>query len=140
MRIVAGVDGCPRGWVAAVWGPDGVEWRVTPLSFRALLSALPDAERIAVDVPIGMPEREPRPCDLAARSALGANRSSVFVVPPRAVLESSSYADACAVAREVTGKAISLQTWHIGARIVDATDNADARTVEAHPEVSFAHA
>jgi len=137
VRIVAGVDGCPRGWVAAVWGPEGVEWRVTPPSFRALLAALPDAERTAVDVPIGMPDRDPRSCDLAARTALGAGRSSVFVVPPRVVLEAPTYAEACVVSRGLSGKAISIQTWNIGNRVLDATDSADERTVEAHPEVSF---
>lgn len=139
MRIVAGVDGCPRGWVAAVWGPDCVEWRVTPLSFAALLAAVPDAAVVAVDVPIGTPPGpEPRACDVAARAALGAGRSSVFVVPRREVLAAPDYATACAVARRLTGKAISLQTWHIRSRVLDATDTPDARVVEAHPEVSFA--
>lgn len=138
MRIVAGVDGCPGGWVAAVWGPEGVEWRVTPLSFRGLLDALPDAERIAVDVPIGMPASGSRSCDLAAKRALPGKQASVFMVPPRDVLSAPDFATACAVSRGLCGKAISLQTWHIGARILDATDTPDARVVEAHPEVSFA--
>jgi predicted RNase H-like nuclease len=125
-----------------VWGPDGVEWRVTPLAFGALLDALGDAEVVAADVPIGLPDPAPRECDLLARAALGSGRSSVFVVPPREVLEAPDYAAACAVARSLTGKAISLQTWHIGARVLDATDTVAARperrVVEAHPEVSFA--
>ncbi len=78
MRIVAGVDGCPQGWVAAVWGPAGVEWRVTPLPFGALLDALADAEVVAADVPIGCASRE---CDRLARDVLGSGRSSVFAVP-----------------------------------------------------------
>lgn len=135
MRIVAGVDGCPRGWVAAVWGPNGVEWRVTPLSFRTLLAALPDAERIAVDVPIGCgPTRR---CDVEAKALLGKARSSVFPIPAREVLEAPTYADALRVAAARGEKGISVQTWYVRERVLDATDNADARVVEAHPEVSF---
>jgi len=134
VRIVAGVDGCPRGWVAAVWGPDGVEWRVTPLSFATLLGALPEAVRIAVDVPIGC---GPRACDREAKAMLGAARSSVFAIPAREVLEAPTYADALAVAARRGDKGISVQTWYIKDRVLDATDNADARVVEAHPEVSF---
>ena len=134
MRIVAGVDGCPRGWVAAVWGPEGVEWRVTPLSFRALLAALPDAERIAVDVPIGC---GPRSCDIEAKALLGKGGPSVFAIPAREVLEAPSHAEACRIAAARGEKGISIQTWNIGGRVLDATDNRDDRVVEAHPEVSF---
>jgi predicted RNase H-like nuclease len=137
VRIVAGVDGCPRGWIAAVWGPDGVEWRVTPLSFEALLRALPDAERIAVDVPIGCGPS--RLCDAEAKAMLGPARSSVFPIPAREVLEAPTYADALAVAAARGEKGISIQTWYIKDRVLDATAHAaaDSRVVEAHPEVSF---
>lgn len=135
MRIVAGVDGCPRGWIAAVWGPDGVEWRVTPLSFRALLDALPDAVRIAVDVPIGC---GPRSCDAEAKALLGKGGPSVFTIPAKEVLEAPTYADALRIAAARGEKGISVQTWNIGARVLDATANRDERVVEAHPEVSFA--
>ncbi|HEV2890408.1 MAG TPA: DUF429 domain-containing protein [Frankiaceae bacterium] len=140
MRIVAGVDGCPRGWVAAVWGPGGVEWRVTPLSFAALLDALGDAEVVAADVPIGLAPSGHRACDVAARerlAAAGASRSSVFLMPPRPVLEAPSHADACRVGTDLGGKGISVQTWYVKDRVLDATDHADARTYEAHPELSF---
>ena len=134
MRIVAGVDGCPGGWVAAVWGPGGVEWRVAPLPVASLLDVVRDAEVVAIDVPIGC---GPRECDLLAKAMLAPASSSVFVVPPRDQLESLDHAAAVALARSQGGKAMSIQTWNIGARILDATDNADARCVEAHPELSF---
>lgn len=136
MRIVAGVDGCPGGWVAAVWSSAGIEWRVTPLSIAGLLETLADAERIAIDVPIGYgPDRE---CDRLAKKLLGKAHVRVFLTPSRGALTASSHAEACRVSREECGKGISIQAWHIGARVVDATEHADARLVEAHPEVSFA--
>lgn len=137
METVAGVDGCPGGWVGAVWGDAGVEWRALPLAFGPMLAALADCAVIAVDVPIGMTEGGYRACDLAARAALGAGRSSVFLVPPREVLEAPDYATACAVGRDRHGKALSKQTWFIRDRVLDATAHRDPRVVEAHPEVSF---
>lgn len=136
MRIVAGVDGCPGGWVAAVWSDTGVEWRLLPLPIASVLAGLPDAEVVAIDVPIGYgPDRE---CDRLAKQRLGKAHVRVFPTPSRGALHAASHADACRVSREECGKGISIQAWHIGARIVDATEHADPRLVEAHPEVSFA--
>ena len=142
METVAGVDGCPGGWVAAVWSDAGVEWRALPLPFADLLDGLADCAVVAVDVPIGLPVTGYRRCDVDAKTALGAGRSSVFLVPPRAVLEAPDYVEACRTGRALHGKAISKQTWFIGGRIIDATDtvaerDAAGRVVEAHPELSF---
>ncbi len=135
MRIVAGVDGCPRGWVAAVWGPRGVDLRVTPLPIVTLRAALADAEVVAIDVPIGYgPDRS---CDRAAKARLGAAHSRVFPTPSEAVLRAGSHAEACDVAKARGEKGISVQTWNIRERILDATEHRDG-LVEAHPEVSFA--
>lgn len=145
---VAGVDGCPGGWVAAVWDSSGVSWRALPLAFGPMLDGLADCAVVAVDVPIGMPETGRRACDLAARETLGAARSSVFLTPGRAVLEAPDYATACAVGRDREGWAPSKQLWFIGDRIRDASRAFSVReaqpgcvsdmvVVEAHPEVSF---
>ena len=56
-----------------------------------LIAAVPGAGAIGIDVPIGLPEREPRRADLAAKELLGARRSTIFVTPPRAVLEAPDY-------------------------------------------------
>jgi predicted RNase H-like nuclease len=148
VALVAGVDGCPGGWIAAVVDSaggagheGGVEWRLLPLSFAEALNGLADCVRIAADVPIGMPETGARECDLAAKAFLTGASSSVFLVPPRPVLEAADHATATEVGRALHGKGISAQTWRIGARILDATDTVAARgdgvVVEAHPEVSF---
>jgi predicted RNase H-like nuclease len=141
MDRVAGVDGCPRNWVAAVCdgsGPPGrVEWRLLPLAFGPMLDALADCAVVAVDVPIGLPMTGKRACDEAARKALGPAWPSVFMTPIRAVLEAPDYAAACTIGREREGWALSKQGWFIGDRILDATDHATERVVEAHPELSF---
>ena len=100
---------------------------------------LVDVEAIGVDIPIGIPELEPRPADAAARRFVGPRAASVFTTPVRRVLEAATYAEARGVATELTGKSISAQTYALKRRIleVDEYSARDARIVEVHPEVSF---
>jgi predicted RNase H-like nuclease len=62
----------------------------------------------------------------------------VFPAPPREVLAAADYAEACATSRRVTGRAISLQTFHITPKIAewDALALPD-RVVEVHPELAL---
>jgi predicted RNase H-like nuclease len=97
-----------------------------------------EAEAIGVDMPIGLPEDRYRDCDLAARRLLGSRACCVFLTPPRAVLDAPTYAAACAVSRDVSGKALSRQAWNLLPRIREVNALAgDPRLVEVHPEVSF---
>ena len=98
-----------------------------------------DADVIAVDIPIGIPERE-RVADSLARAIVGGRASSVFTTPPRVALEAPTYAEALARAREATGKGISRQAYGLRHRIVEVDEIAqrDERVVEVHPEVCFA--
>ncbi len=53
---VAGVDGCPAGWLAAFVGPAGTSPRVEV--FTRFVDILADgAAIVAVDMPIGLAER-----------------------------------------------------------------------------------
>jgi predicted RNase H-like nuclease len=100
---------------------------------------LVDAEVVAVDVPIGIPESGARAADEAARRFVGARASSVFTTPLRRVLEAPTYADARRLATELTGKSISAQSYALGRRILEVDQYArdDERVIEVHPEVSF---
>ena len=67
MRVV-GVDGCPGGWVAIEW--DTERKTLTPSvhpRFADVLAAHDRAERIGVDIPIGLATGAPRTCDRLAR-------------------------------------------------------------------------
>jgi predicted RNase H-like nuclease len=84
-----------------------------------------------------------RRCDIAVRAHLGSRRSTVFPVPPAPVLALDDYAAACALSRQLAGKAFSRQLWALRPRIREleawwtATGGAvDVR--EVHPETSFA--
>src|SRR5262249_44250360 len=85
------------------------------------------------------PDAAPRPADIAARRFVGARASSVFPTPVRAVLEAETYAEARAVAVELTGKSVSAQSYALRHRILEVDEHAerDERVIEVHPEVSF---
>jgi predicted RNase H-like nuclease len=95
-----------------------------------------------IDIPIGLPERGPRRCDLEARRMLGPRRSSVFPAPLRGVLGARSYGDALARARALSGRGLSRQVFGIPSKVGEVerlvTPERQHRLVEVHPEVSFA--
>lgn len=140
--MIAGIDGCRSGWVAAIDPGDGrtaVRW------FGRFADIVTDADMraVAVDIPIGLLPRGSRACDLLARKALGAGRgSSVFPAPIRPMLDALTWEDACAARLRVDGKRCSKQAFAILNKIREVdrvmTSALQARFVEAHPEMCFA--
>jgi predicted RNase H-like nuclease len=137
---VAGVDGCPGGWVVArvrgrrLLGIEVVETAAVP----------GQGERICIDIPIGLPDTGRRAVEALVRRRLPGRGSTVFPTPVRSVLAAPGYAEANATSRrDCDGLGISQQTWRITARIaeVDAllsqTPGLDERIAEAHPELAF---
>ncbi len=140
---VLGIDACPSGWVAGVH--DGAGLRVARYDdIEALWADHADAERLLIDVPIGLPESGRRACDEAARELLGDRRSCVFYAPARAVLAADSYEEANERNREHTGHGLSVQSYNIlpgireVARFLDEHRTARERVIECHPELCFA--
>ena len=146
---LAGVDGCRSGWIAAFVAADLAEVRIRLAPRFADVAAAPEAPAvIAVDIPVGLPERAGyggRAAENAVRPLLGARQSSVFSVPSRAATEAESYADACVIALATSQppRKVSRQLFMLAPKIreVDAGlrgDPALARRVfEVHPEVAF---
>jgi len=123
-NLVAGVDGCKRGWVAVVLaGGRFLEARLID-GVEASFDELADVGRIAIDVPIGY---GPREADVLARALVGG--SSVFSIPEKERFE----------APFGEGGGISAQAYALGARIRHVTGLAsgDARFREVHPELCF---
>ncbi|WP_181705016.1 DUF429 domain-containing protein [Chthonobacter rhizosphaerae] len=151
MTRVAGVDGCPGGWIAWLMDPAdpaGAEIRVMP-RLCALLGDAGAPAVVAVDMPIGLPDRVGiggRPAERAVRGFLGARQSSVFSVPSRSAVYAADYAEACAAALATSDppRKISKQAFHLFPKIreIDALLAGDptlrTRVFEAHPEVAFA--
>lgn len=143
---VAGVDGCPGGWlvVRVTTGPK-LRFAGEPCvvkTFNELIETTKDCAAVGVDIPIGLSEDQYwRDADLAARELLGARRNAVFAAPIRAVLGAESHPDACERSERITGKRISIQAYNILDKIEDANSamkpDLQKRIVEVHPEVCF---
>jgi predicted RNase H-like nuclease len=137
-----GVDGCAGGWIAASRDAQGaLSWRRVDAFEDLFARACPSV--VAVDVPIGLPERGARECDVEARRLLGVRRSSVFPAPIRPTLTATSHAEASGMRRQVEAKGVSIQTWSIMPKIVEIDCFLRAQVAwrnvvrEVHPEVSF---
>ena len=140
---VAGVDGCPDGWVAMCW--DLERGTITPeihASLTGLIDRYADAGAIGIDMPIGLSETGTRRCDVEARRLLGRGRaSSVFPPPVPGILHALTYEDAKTMSRARIGKAVSQQCFGIFGKLAEARETVapaiQDRVFEVHPEVSF---
>lgn len=148
MRVI-GADACPTGWV-------GIELRcgtfaaahiaecLTTLLFA--VDDMQDIDAVGIDMPLGLVETGWRQADLAAQAFVGARRSSVFRVPPRAVWKDDSwYEDSWEQAnqrcRQLTSYGLSRQTWGLRSKLREAQQllaTGQYPLHEVHPEVSFA--
>lgn len=159
---LAGVDGCRAGWVAAVRMPPAGELRFRVVSrFADLIAALPDDAVVAVDMPIGLPERiegTGRASEPAARERLRKRRSSIFPIPARAAVERGegpfadgaerriAFREASILARAHShpSRGFSIQAFGIFPKIMEldrllrARAELRERVFESHPELAFA--
>ncbi|MET0606846.1 MAG: DUF429 domain-containing protein [Beijerinckiaceae bacterium] len=147
---IAGVDGCPGGWIAVfrdLFG--GAPARVSVVaSFAHILDAPEAPPVVAVDMPIGLPElncKGGRGPELLVRPLLGGRQSSVFSIPARRAVEAEDYRAACAAALECSDppRKVSKQAFHLFPKIreIDALLRTRPalrdRVFESHPEVAF---
>ncbi len=96
MKVI-GIDGCPAGWIATLRPLEGGAAERRLVADLASLLALPDLAAIAIDMPIGLPDRigpDGRGPEKALRPWLGARQSSVFSVPARPAVYAADYAEA----------------------------------------------
>lgn len=147
-----GVDRCSDGWLAVGYATDDTDPDAAVYdTIDALWDAHADAERIVVDVPIGLrdwgDDADSRRCDDLARAIVGPRYRSVFTAPSRPAVEravtGATPLDVSQTNREVTGKGLSAQARSIAPAIheVDqllrAGDGDPTVLVEGHPEVAF---
>ncbi len=139
---VVGVDGCPGGWIAVRRSPEGLTAdRVEDVDHLITELRAGSIDAMAIDMPIGLLDVQPRPGEREARAMLGPRRSSVFPTPVRATLAAVDYADACRLSRQVSQKALSKQAYNLLPKIrrldeLVRPEDQD-RLVEAHPECAF---
>lgn len=139
---VLGLDGCRGGWLVARLHAGELSVDLWP--DLAALADLPVANRVLIDMPIGLETTGPRACDAQARALLGPKRSSVFSPPCAAALHAPNYPTANALNRQHTGKGLSKQAWHLVPKIKHVASFMEqhpllaASVLEAHPELCFA--
>jgi len=143
---VVGIDGCRGGWVCLWVDLPTRETRVEIVTeLTQLLNQPKHPNVVAIDIPIGLPDRVDRAvrtCDKVARRLLGWPRSSsVFPAPARQALNAEQYRDACRLNYQALGKRLSKQSFAILPKIrhVDTLISPEKQKwiVEVHPEVSF---
>lgn len=144
-----GVDGCKAGWFSVGFDDDGDYGFWVAATFADLLDAVPDAELVLVDIPIGLPDgADERKCDLLARKKLRWPRSSsVFRVPIRKAVEKVAAgpnyrAAASKIQFQTTCTYISPWTFGIVPKIAEVNDELEDRdggphVREVHPELCF---
>jgi predicted RNase H-like nuclease len=139
-----GVDGAKSGWIGVWWDNAALKFFVYD-SASALADTHRQARVIAVDIPIGLPERNSRRADIEARRFVGGRRaSSVFSVPVRGILDAKSQPEASRRHREIDGRGFGAQSFAILPKIREWDEllqsDTQLRAVlrEVHPEVSFA--
>lgn len=160
MKAVAGVDGCPGGWICVSQQFKAKPRASVHATFESLVDALPPDAVIAVDMPIGLPERigrAGRGPEALVRPLLGMRQSSVFSIPSRAAVyaEAGPFAEAgdwraahrraSAIARQTSTppRGVSIQAFGIFAKIREldslllARVDLQKRIIESHPEVAF---
>lgn len=151
---LAGVDACPKGWIAVFVRPTGIGTQSRVFSsLREILDAPERPKIVAIDIPIGLPERSKvggRATEPIVRRLVGPRASSVFRVPSRRAVYASrsktiGFAKACQIARNSSedGKAFSIQGFHICPKIVEVDEllrqhkGLQRRVRETHPELAF---
>ena len=155
-----GVDWAKGGWFSIAYDADG-NWEAHHGSFTEIVERYSSAKLILVDIPIGLAKGECdwRKCDLEARKCLGSRWQSVFLTPPRCVVDEARKTKESALThahfqnalthvnkhrREKMG--FSVQSWNITPMIVEVDDflkkrkkeqNGGPAIREVHPEICF---
>lgn len=144
MAKYIGLDWASSGWFGVVLDDDGgPETDVFP-SILSVWTAHKDADRILIDIPIGLKQDGKRACDEAAEEKLKPERqNSVFPTPVRQAI----YAKTLTKAKEYNeehGFSVTNQAWGIIPLIrevdefLDEFPEAIDTVRESHPEVCFA--
>jgi predicted RNase H-like nuclease len=137
---IVGIDACKSGWIAITLRGATVS-AIHLRRIDELDTAIPDAEVVAIDIPIGPPTTGRRLADIEAKTSLGKRASTLFVVPVRAALEAPTHSEATRLSRELSGFGISQQAYALAPKILEVErwlSSAPCPVWEVHPELSFA--
>lgn len=140
-----GVDWASKGWFAVILEQNkSPKTEFYPSVFN-LWHHQHDANKILIDIPVGLRSDGRRACDVEAKQVLGSARgNSVFYTPIRKGVEAQNISEA-KHAQELLDFSVQNQAWAIVPRIQEVDEflemfeeeigNTDIR--ETHPEICF---
>ena len=137
-----GIDGTSSGWVASMGSSKNkcLSTIIFSENLDKLLSEYPDSV-VVIDMPIELNKKKYlRQCDVLAKRYLGKNfQSSIFIPPLEKVLKCATYSEANMLSRQIVGKGLSKQSWHLKNKIseVQGLSKLSIKMYEGHPECSF---
>lgn len=146
--MLAGVDACKGGWIVA----RSLSWpcREAPClavcpDFRAVIALTADCQRVAVDIPIGIPSgKQIRRCDQEAKDFLRANDhnpAAVFFTPPRECLPAENAKEFQRLHRLARTTGAGYPVWGFMKKVKEAnesmTPKLQGRIIEFHPELAW---
>ncbi len=131
-----GIDGFRKGWIAVYLDDHGDRNFDYSASLEHLLS-LP-YDRALIDLPIGLPDRGYRECDLQARRLVGPR---VFLGARWGVWEFKRFKDVNRHYWKIGDPGISQQLWCLRSKLEEVntsmTVTRQAKLQETHPELVF---
>lgn len=143
MTAVLGVDRCRKGWAGVLLAGRSRPLGLFGATLTDLLGAAPAPPSVvAVDIPIGLPDRGRRRADTLAKQLLGSRSATLFLTPTRAAVGEPDRAAASRRNVELGGPGVTAQAYALVAAIREAdlfvAGVPGVRVVECHPECSFA--
>jgi predicted RNase H-like nuclease len=144
--LYVGADRCEAGWVAVAYTEGGFDHAAVFAETGGLWGRYEEtAERLLIDVPIGLRESsgEPRPPEQFARAVLGPLRRTVVDPPVREAALKQRYATANRVHERKTGNELSRAAYERAGAVTEldsllgAIPEARDLFAEANPEVCF---
>jgi predicted RNase H-like nuclease len=138
MALVAGVDGCPGGWLCVTEDTDlGFRTATIYPSADELLAGQPKSAVLAVDMPIGLPETGVRSCGSQAKDLLGGSHMCIFPAPTRR----AHLAPSRIAAARILGRGVTCFEWELYSKIKNLDrylkPEHQSWVFEVHPEVCF---
>ena len=130
--LAVGVDGCTTGWVGVAIDEHGFVGAVQAPTIDDLAVRL-DADGFGIDIPIGLFTQGFRAADRLARRQVGPRAASVYLTPPRPVLEIEDHRQATLLAVQLTGSGISRQAHGLRHKILEVDCWLRARRAGGQP-------
>lgn len=141
MTSYVGLSRTRKGWFGVIVDDETWETDHFP-TIWSLWKRHSDADRICLDVPVGLPSNARRVCDAAARRKLRERGRSIAYAPVREAVYKHNLDQAKAI-NERAGYSIQNQAWSIVPRIrevdefIDMNPGARDRLYETRPELCF---